>query len=645
MRQFQNDEEYFQQWEWFLKLEADAERSRLASRRASRSERGMPARVIESRGDTLMHMVVADHRTGLGGRTILTFTKRQQQQVLPWNRFRVGAPVVASNEESFHEVGNGVVTARSGTSIDVVFDDWPEAKFFRLELSSDEVTRRRLSAAMRQAAEGRARLSQWRNLLIGDREPEFYPLRDVGQIESRLSQTRLNPSQKQAIVHALSANDFAIIHGPPGTGKTTTVAELIRQACERGDKVLACAPSNTGVDNLLEKLISLGVDAVRIGHPARVLENLQQHTLDALVDSDPGMRVVRDMQREADRILDRAGKWTRGRPVPGARDDFRAEAKRLRSDARLLEQSIVDSKLDSADVICATTNYDPDVLGHRTFDLGVIDEACQSTEPGYWPVVLRAERLIFAGDHCQLPPTVLSTESIRQGFSVSMMERLVEKWRDVATRQLTVQYRMHQDIMQFPSEHFYNGSLIADPTVAEHTLEDFLFSPKPPMTSAPVSFVDTAGADWNEEIDPEGESKFNAQEARWVIAQIRDLLDAGIKQEDIAVIAPYSAQVRYIRDRCDFSAVEIDTVDGFQGREKEVVIISLVRSNTIGEVGFLADKRRMNVAMTRAKRKLIAIGDSSTLAQNPFFEEWIEYCQAKGFYQSIWEFGPNEADE
>ena len=286
MRQFQNDEEYFQQWEWFLKLEADAERSRLASRRASRSERGMSARVIESRGDTLMHMVVADHRTGLGGRTILTFTKRQQQQVLPWNRFRVGAPVVASNEESFHEVGNGVVTARSGTAIDVVFDDWPEAKYFRLELSSDEVTRRRLSAAMRQASEGRARLSQWRNLLIGDREPEFYPLRDVGQIESRLSQTRLNPSQKQAIVHAVSANDFAIIHGPPGTGKTTTVAELIRQACERGDKVLACAPSNTGVDNLLEKLISLGVDAVRIGHPARVLENLQQHTLDALVDTD-----------------------------------------------------------------------------------------------------------------------------------------------------------------------------------------------------------------------------------------------------------------------------------------------------------------------------------------------------------------------
>jgi superfamily I DNA and/or RNA helicase len=165
------------------------------------------------------------------------------------------------------------------------------------------------------------------------------------------------------------------------------------------------------------------------------------------------------------------------------------------------------------------------------------------------------------------------------------------------------------------------------------------------MNSAPVSFVDTAGADWNEEIDPEGESKFNAQEARWVIAQIRDLLDAGIKQEDIAVIAPYSAQVRYIRDRCDFSAVEIDTVDGFQGREKEVVIISLVRSNTIGEVGFLADKRRMNVAMTRAKRKLIAIGDSSTLAQNPFFEEWIDDCQAKGFYQSIWEFGPNDADE
>jgi len=645
MRQFKDQDEYFEQWEWFLKLEAEAERSRLASRRTSRSERGLSTRVIESRGDTLMNLIVADHRTGLGGRVILTFTKRQQQQLLPWNRFRVGAPVVASNEENFHEVGNGVVTARSGTSIDVVFDQWPEAKFFRLELSSDEVTRRRLLAAMRQASEGRGRLSLWRELLIADREPEFYPLRDVRQIESRLEQTRLNNSQKQAILHALSANDYAIIHGPPGTGKTTTVAELIRQACERGDKVLACAPSNTGVDNLLEKLIALGVDAVRIGHPARVLENLQQHTLDALVDNDPGMKVVREMQREAERLNERAGKWTRGRPVPGAREDLRAEAKRLRADARLFEQSIVDAKLDSASVICATTNYDPDVLGNRTFDVGVIDEACQSTEPGYWPVVLRCERLIFAGDHCQLPPTVLSSESIRQGFSVSMMERLVDKWRNQTTRQLTVQYRMHKDIMKFPSDHFYENSLVADPSVAEHSLDDFLWNPPQNIDANPILFVDTAGADWTEELDPEGESKFNPQEARWVLSQIRALLDSGIPQEDIAVIAPYSAQVRYMRDRCDAPAVEIDTVDGFQGREKEIIIISLVRSNSIGEIGFLADERRMNVAMTRAKRKLIAIGDSSTLARNTFFEQWIDHCQSLGFYKSIWEFSPDDSLE
>jgi superfamily I DNA and/or RNA helicase len=604
----------------------------------------MSDRSIEAQGDTLMHMVISDHRTGLGGRTIATFVKRQAKALLPWNRFRVGAPVVASDEDTLMDVANGVVCARSSSSLEVVFDEWPEGKFFRLELSADEITRKRQQSAMLQALQGRGRIAQFRELLIHDKEPQFFPIKNVQAVEDSLVQSQLNGSQREAIIYALGANDLAIIHGPPGTGKTTTVAELIRQAVTRGQRVLACAPSNTGVDNLLEKLVGLRIDAIRIGHPARVLESLQEHTLDYLVEADPAMKVVREMRREAEMLTSKAGRWTRAKPMPGAREDLKQEARRLRNDAKIFEEQIINTKLDRASVICATTNYDPEILGDRTFDLGVIDEACQSTEPGYWPVVLRVDKLVLAGDHCQLPPTVLSTQATLEGLSKSMMERLVERWDKHVTRQLTIQYRMHQKIMEFPSKHFYDDTLVADASVAEHTLADLPGIQAESLDTQPVLFVDTSGADWAEELDPNGESKLNPREALWILKQVDSLLDAGVLPEQIAVIAPYSAQVRFLRDRCTSSSVEIDTVDGFQGREKEVVLISLVRSNAQGEVGFLGDTRRMNVAMTRAKRKLIVIGDGSTLGRNTFFKKWIEHTENQGFYKSIWEFNPWEQD-
>ncbi|MCE2798173.1 MAG: AAA domain-containing protein [Planctomycetaceae bacterium] len=644
MPSYRDSEEYFERWYRFLKLESDAERERLASRRESRKARGMSDRSIEAQGDTLMHMVISDHRTGLGGRTIATFVKRQSQALLPWNRFRVGAPVVASDENTLMDVANGVVCARSSSSVEVVFDDWPEGKFFRLELSADEVTRKRQQTAMLQALQGRGRIAQFRELLIHDKEPQFFPIKNLQTIEASLAKSPLNASQREAIIHALGANDLAIIHGPPGTGKTTTVAELIRQAVAKGQRVLACAPSNTGVDNLLEKLVELGINAIRIGHPARVLESLQEHTLDYLVEADPAMKVIREMRREAEMLTSKAGRWTRAKPMPGAREDLKQEARRLRNDAKIFEEQIIDTKLDRASVICATTNYDPEILGDRTFDLGVIDEACQSTEPGYWPVVLRVEQLVLAGDHCQLPPTVLSTQATLEGLSKSMMERLVERWENRVTRQLTIQYRMHQKIMEFPSEHFYHGTLVADASVAEHTLADLPGIQTESLDAQPVLFVDTSGADWAEELDPNGESKLNPREAIWILKQVDALLAAGLLPDQIAVIAPYSAQVRFLRDRCTSNGVEIDTVDGFQGREKEAVLISLVRSNSQGEVGFLGDTRRMNVAMTRAKRKLIVIGDGSTLGRNAFFKKWIEHTENQGFYKSIWEFNPWEQD-
>ncbi|MFN7731154.1 MAG: AAA domain-containing protein [Pirellula sp.] len=626
-------EAYFQRLRTCLDLESEAERQRMAQRRATRAAAGSGmARNVESRGDTLTHLVIADHRVGLGGRAVIQFTKRNPQMPLPWHRFRVGTPVVASDETTLQDVGTGVVSGRSSSSLEVVFDEWPEGSLFRLEMSSDEITRTRQLAALASAESGKGRIARWRSLLIEPTEVHSNPVVPLDRSPD------LNASQWDAIEFALAARELAILHGPPGTGKTTTVAELIRQTVLRGQPVLACAPSNTGVDNLLEKLVATGVRAVRLGHPARVHELLHEHTLDHLVECDPGMKIVRDMHRESEKLQTKAGKWTRGKPAPGAREDLRSEARRLREDARAYERQIIATILDRAEVLCATTNFDPELLGDRMFPLGVIDEACQSTEPGIWPVVLRVEKLVMAGDHCQLPPTVLAKSAETMGFGISMMERLTTSLGEAATRMLTKQYRMHRQIMEFSSKHFYQGKLTAAETVAEHRLHDIVPDLAYGFPEEPVSFVDTAGASWDEQLDADGESKLNPKEGEWVIQRVTEWIESGMPPSAIAVIAPYVAQVRWLRDHCPYRDVEIDTVDGFQGREKEAIVISLVRSNERGEIGFLADERRMNVAMTRAKRKLILIGDSATLARHPFYAELLEHLEATAAYHTIWEF-------
>ena len=435
----------------------------------------------------------------------------------------------------------------------------------------------------------------------------------------------------------LSAHDLAIIHGPPGTGKTTTVVELIIQAIERGDKVLACAPSNTAVDNLLERLINANQRVVRVGHPARVAERLRDHSLDGLVDQHPNMPVIRDMLREAEQIFRRADKWTRGKPQRGEKQEMRREAKRLQGDARLLERQAVSSILDRAHVICATTTFNEEMLGDRWFDLVVIDEACQSTEPGCWVPLLRSDKIILAGDHQQLPPTVLSAEAARQGFAKSLMEREIETYGDDVTRLLTVQYRMHNDIMKFSSDQFYDGQLVGHESVIGHRLSELESVCESEITQQTVTFIDTAGAGWDEELEPDGLSKRNPKEAELILKKVQLLLESGMATRDIAVIAPYAAQVRLLRNQFDGSGLEIDTVDGFQGREKEAVLITLVRSNLENEIGFLSDRRRMNVALTRARRKLIVIGDSATLGVDEFYRDFFAYVESLGSYHTVWE--------
>ncbi len=623
----------------WLELESIAETQRIAERRVRQSTAN-----AEASGETLLDLVIDSHDSGLGGRVLLTLVKRNRSIGLPWSRLRTGSPVVLTSDEQHDssEALQGVISAKSPNSIQVSVDEWPDGDRFRLDLAADEITRRRQRVALLAASEARGRTGELRRILLGEKTASFARSSNVGNENVSATDSSgfatLNPSQQQAVRFALSAEDIGIIHGPPGTGKTTTVVQFICEAVSRGEKILACAPSNTAVDNLLERLVAKSVSTVRLGHPARVMNDLQQHTLDALVANHENMRWVKQLQREAEQLFRQAGRYTRARPAPGSRAATRQEARQLKAQARELESQAVDHVLDRADVICATTTLDDELLGPRQFDWTVIDEACQSTEPGCWIPLLRANRILLAGDHCQLPPTVVSSEAAQQGFAVSLMQRLMEQTEGRLSKRLDVQYRMHSRIMQFSSDLFYGGSLVADPSVATHRLADLPDVASTPLTDEPVTFIDTAGADYDEELEPDGESRRNPREAQLVVAKIDELLAAGVPAADIAVIAPYAAQVRLIRQLRPSEAIEVDTVDGFQGREKEAVVISLVRSNRTGEIGFLADTRRMNVALTRARRMLLVVGDSATLGGNEFYSALLSYFEQIDAYHTVWEF-------
>jgi superfamily I DNA and/or RNA helicase len=613
-----------------LECQAEAEQARERRKR-------LTGPMAECGGECLIDLVLTEESSGLGGRCLLTFLKRNRTRQLPWTRLAVGSPVLVCGEDQPTSLGTrGVVCERRDSSLRVAVNE-PldvESETYRIDLAGDEAARLRQKLALDRARlAGRDRLAELRTYLLGEAAPRFGALPDMTPCDESL-----NESQLEAVRFALAARELAMLHGPPGTGKTTTVVELIRQAIRRGAKVLACAPSNLAVDNLLQPLVEHGEKALRLGHPARVMPALRAHTLDLLVEEHDDVRLARRLAKEAFALFRKAKKFTRAKPEPGMRQDLRREGRELLADARRLENRAVEKLLDGASVLCATlTGLDDSLLGDRRFDLLVIDEACQSTEPSCWIPLARCGRVVLAGDHCQLPPTVLSRPALDGGLGISLLERLVEHFGMLATRRLQVQYRMHEAIMAFSARWFYRDDLRADSSVARHLLSELPGVTANDLTNSPLHFVDTAGASFEEESEADGDSKFNLQEAALVARHVERLLTAGVSSADLAVIAPYAAQVRLLRERLTTLGLEIDSVDGFQGREKEAVVVSLVRSNPHTEIGFLADVRRMNVALTRARRKLIVVGDSATLAVHPFYRELFAYFEQVGAHHSVWE--------
>lgn len=626
--------EYFGNLSLLLDLEAEAEK-----REATRERTKLTPAAAEATGFSIVNLVIREQGYGLGGYFLLGLGKRNETLPLPWTRLGVGSPVILSEEtrsSSDEENGwRGVVSAVRRDAIQIAVNQFIETESdrptFRIDRASDEISRFRQKQAMEAArsASG-SRLEVLRDILIGSTGALFEKPQAIQPFNPNL-----NPSQIEAVEFALSAEDFAILHGPPGTGKTTTLVELIQQITRKGQSVLAVAPSNLAVDNLLERLVAAGENAFRLGHPARVTPALREHTLDLLVENHPDIKLADKLTREAYALRDQSFKYTRAKPERGAKQAMRQEARDMLKEARQIEDQVTARILNNARVICATvTGLERERLDGKYFDWCIMDEASQCTEPSAWIPVQFAERLVLAGDHCQLPPTVLSPEAMRGGLNISLMERLLE--RDAPRKMLTVQYRMHQDIMSFSSDVFYEGHLQADGAVRTALLADSPHVTSSPLTATPIHFIDTAGASYDEELEPDGESRMNPLEAALVVKKVNELLEHGLSPEHIAVISPYSAQVKLLREKIKHE-IEIDSVDGFQGREKETVIVSLVRSNSEGAVGFLADTRRMNVALTRAKRKLIVVGDSATITVHPFYEKMVKYFESVGAYHSVWE--------
>jgi len=650
--------QYFGNLSLLVDLEAEAEK-----REAVRERTKLSPAEAEATGNSLINLVIREEGYGLGGHFLLGLGKRNESLPLPWTRLGVGSPVILTEEaRSSSDAENGwrgIVSSIRRDAIQIALTQFVETEAdrptFRLDKAADEISRFRQRQAMEAArtASG-TRLEVLRDILIGNAGAVFEKPQPITPFNPNL-----NPSQIEAVQFALSAEDVAIIHGPPGTGKTTTLVELIRQITRTGGRVLAVAASNLAVDNLLERLIAAGEHAIRLGHPARVTPELREHTLDLLVESHPDVKLAQKLTREAHNLRKQASKFYRVKPDPTLRASLRQESKQLLHEAQQIEEQVIERILGKANVVCATaTGLERERLGSQPFEWCIMDEASQCTEPAAWIPIQFAKRIIFAGDHCQLPPTVLSPEAVRGGFNVSLMERLLE--HNGPRRMLNVQYRMHQDIMAFSGEVFYEGTLQADAAVRSALLADLPHVTPSPLTETPIHFIDTAGASYDEEPEPEGESRLNPQEAALVVKKVDELLGHGVLAEQIAVISPYSAQVKYLGGKIKH-AIEIDSVDGFQGREKDVVIVSLVRSNSVlrlrststrsaqdegrmsgsaqDGIGFLADTRRMNVAMTRARRKLIVIGDSATITAHPFYEKMVRYFESIGAYHSVWEEG------
>ena len=590
-------------------------------------------------------------------------------------RFGVSAVLFSGHDPKENRI-EGVISYQNGNRLKITLHtdelpDWADDGKLGLDLLFDDNSYDEMRNALKGAATRYEKREEGNlvKILIGEKSPTFQPISQLTSGHSTnntLSSdsghhpavnksaasgsgpqhpaSKLNPSQQAAVGKILSANELAIVHGPPGTGKTTTLVQAIKALIQQDhQQILVVAPSNTAVDLLSEKLSEEGLNVLRVGNPVRVSERLMSLTLDSKMAAHNSTKEIKKLKKQASEFRDMAHKYKRnfGKAEREQRSALFNEARKIMKQVENTEQYIMDDLLARAQVITATlVGANHYTVRNLKFTTVVIDEAGQALEPACWIPILKAQKVVLAGDHCQLSPTVKSHEAARSGLSTTLLEKCTALHPEAVVL-LEEQYRMNEMIMGYSSSVFYGDKLRAHASVARHLLfpEDW-----------PLSFVDTAGCGFEERT--EGTSTSNPEEAAFLLRHLTQLvtdLSTRYSVKDfptIAVISPYKQQVQLLKEQGQHSPalqeygdkISINTIDSFQGQERDIVYISMTRSNTENKIGFLSDTRRMNVAMTRARKKLVVIGDSATLSQLPFYADFITYAERKEAYRSAWEY-------
>ena len=560
----------------------------------------------------------------------------------------VGDMVLVSTDNPLRSDLTGTVTEKGSRFIKVAFDKripkWALKKKVRLDLYANDITFRRMEDNLKHLSlKGKNALEY----MLTDRNPKKN--RKTPYI-SYIDQD-LNYSQKIAIENALSCENFFLIHGPFGTGKTRTLVELISQETRQGHKVLATAESNAAIDNILERLMeNKKLNLTRLGHPQRVSKNNIAYSLAYKVENHELNKRIKKIHKKIEKLIEKRSTFTKPTPQfrrgysdydilynaskgKGGRGisaekmksmaqwiDYNQEIDELHSDIKRIENKMINKIIEESDVILATNSSSAlESIARTKFDVAIIDEASQATIPSILIPIAKAHRFILAGDHKQLPPTIISQKAGE--LEKTLFEALIKKYPQ-KSQLLNVQYRMNKLLMKFPNAEFYNNSLKSDSSVDKININDIIDAS---YEEEALLFIDTSDVDDNNEMHlRDSKSIINRLEAKVAVGIANDYLVAGVSEDDIGIISPYADQVKIIQEK---TPVEVKTVDGFQGREKEIIIISTVRSNSHGNIGFLSDLRRLNVAITRAKRKLIIIGNKNTLENNPTYFRLIKFVE------------------
>lgn len=640
-----------------LELEREEEK-----KKSIQEIRSMSGEKRERLGRAVLNLKGHFEGRSLGGFYIVKFGRSK----IIKTEIDVGDVVLISKGSPLKSNLTGTVMKKTSRSISVAFSEmppsWVKSKQLRMDLYFNDITFMRMERVL-ERLENDESLSWILDLIQGK------VISKVKEKKLNFIDKDLNDFQKDAVKKAVGAERVFLIHGPPGTGKTRTLAEVVHQLVLMGQRVAVSADSNIAVDNITELLIERKLPVVRIGHPARIKKELVERSLPFLVENSPDYKKIRKLYEEAESYIKERDQFIR--PEPRFRRGLTDEeilrlAKSGKSSrgisfkiinsmarwitlnervneflekARAEEERLIKKVLGEARVVTGTnSSFGIDYMEDEVFDVLVHDEATQSTITSTLIPLIHSRKVVMAGDHKQLPPTILSLEAAPI-LSKTLFEILIKHFPEISAI-LRIQYRMNESIMRFPSEKFYDGKLIADPSVRNRTLSSLGFKRISTGNSlvdevidpdVPIVIVDTSMHPAKGEKQRKSSTSFyNPLEASTVSSILKGVLQMGVPPKNLGVITPYDDQVSLIKEMINLEEVEVSSVDGFQGREKEIIIISMVRSNSRGEIGFLEDKRRLNVAITRAKSKLILVGDFKTLSIDPIYSGLREYVKSAG---------------